>query len=216
MRSYLARWYPAGLALIAAIASLAVLNRLPEQMPVHFDMHGNANGWMPRAIGAFLPPALILFLWALLHVAPRIDPRRANYEKFGEAWEITIGAVLGLIFAIHFVVLALALGYPVPMQRVFPVLIGTVFVVMGNVLPRARSNFMYGIRTPWTLSSDRVWARTHRLAGYTMALAGLVMIAAGLLRPAAFTGPLVVGISIAALAGPALYSYVLWKQEQSS
>lgn len=215
MRSPLARWYPAALALIAAVAALAVLHRLPEQMPVHFDMHGNADGWMPRTIGALLPPALILFLWGLMHVAPSIDPRRANYEKFTDAWAITIGAVIVMIFILHFLVLALALGYPVPMGRILPVLLGTLFVVIGNVLPRARSNFMYGIRTPWTLSSDRVWARTHRIAGYAMSLAGLVMILTALLRPAAFTGPLVLTLAVAALAGPAIYSYFLYRQEKA-
>jgi uncharacterized membrane protein len=94
--------------------------------------------------------------------------------------------------------------------------VGALFLVIGNVLPRARSNFMYGIRTPWTLSSDRVWMRTHRLAGYMMALAGLTMIFAGLFMPRAFTAPLLAAAVVTTVAAPIVYSYFAWRQEHRS
>ncbi|MEO7455461.1 MAG: SdpI family protein [Gemmatimonadaceae bacterium] len=210
------RWYPAVLVLLAAAASLAVLDRLPESMPIHFTMDGTANGWAPRDVGAFIAPALMLLLWGVLRVAPTIDPRRENYAKFGSAYETTVAATLVLLLVVHLFVLALALGHHVPMQRLLPSLLGALFVVIGNVLPRARSNFMYGIRTPWTLSSERVWTRTHRLGGYTMTIAGLSMLAAGAFFPAAFTTPALVITVALAVVTPAVYSYVAWRQETQS
>jgi uncharacterized membrane protein len=209
-------WYPVLLALAAAAASLAVFDRLPERMPIHFDFNGNPDGWASRAVGAFLPTAMILGLWGVLRFLPKIDPRRQNYERFGASYDLTVGALLTLLFIIHLLVLGQALGYRVPMGRVLPVLVGGLFLVIGNVLPRARSNFMYGIRTPWTLSSDRVWMRTHRLAGYMMALAGLTMIFTGVFLPGAFTAPLIVAALVTALAAPVVYSYFAWRQEQRS
>jgi hypothetical protein len=103
---------------------------------------------------------------------------------------------------------------PRPVARLVPALVGALFVVIGNVMPRMRPNWWFGVRTPWTLSNDRVWARTHRLAGFSMAAAGLVMIAAALALPSRLGGPVMLAAAAAALVGPAVYSYLTWKREQ--
>jgi Predicted integral membrane protein len=213
MIDHLKRWYPVVLVIVSAAASLAVFDRLPEQIAVHWDLAGNPNGWMPRAVGAFATPALLLFAWAMLRVAPTIDPRRENYDRFGAAYDIVVAALLIPVFLLHFVLLAIALGYPVPMARLAPALLGAMFVVIGNVMPRARSNFMFGIRTPWTLSNDRVWARTHHLAGYTMTVAGLVMLVAAALAPAGALQVIIISAIAAALLAPAVYSYLTFRRE---
>lgn len=213
MRSQLKRWYPILLTVIAAAISLAVLPRLPERMPVHWDLQGNANGWMPRAVGAFFTPAMIVVMWGVFRAIPNIDPRRENYAKFASAYDLTVAAVLALLFATHLIVIATALGYQLPIRRIVPVFVGLTFLVVGNVMPRARSNFMFGIRTPWTLSSERVWASTHRLAGYTMMAAGLGMVIAGLVLPAGITAEVMIVVVVAAVIGPAAYSYFIWRRE---
>jgi uncharacterized membrane protein len=216
MKALLDRWYPLLLALLAAAISLAVYPRLPEQMTTHWDANGDPNGWMPRAVGAFFVPAMILLLGGILRIAPRIDPRRENYARFRGAYESTIAAVLLLVFAVHLIVLAAALGHRPPVARLAPMLVGILLLFIGNVLPRARSNWLYGIRTPWTLSSDRVWERTHRIAGYAMTAAGLLVILASVLLPPPLGLYLVVGTALAATLGPAVYSYFIWKQEGKS
>lgn len=213
MRSQLTRWYPVALAVVAAAVSLAVLPQLPEPMAVHWDLQGNPNGWMPRATAAFLTPVMLLAVWGLLRAVPGLDPRRENYDKFSSAYDTVVAAVLALLFVGHLMVLAIALGYHVPAARIVPVLLGVMFLVVGNVMPRARSNFTFGIRTPWTLSSERVWASTHRLAGYAMAAGGLAMIAAGLFLRADLSVLVVAGAIAAALLGPAVCSYFIWRRE---
>ena len=101
-----------------------------------------------------------------------------------------------------------------PVARLVPALVGALFVVIGNVMPRMRPNWWFGVRTPWTLSNDRVWARTHRLAGFSMTAAGVVMIAAALALPARFADPVMLAAAVAATIGPAVYSYLTWKREQ--
>jgi uncharacterized membrane protein len=210
------RWYVPGLALAGVALSLAVYPRLPGQVVTHWDASGVPNGWMPRAVAAFLLPAVLLAVGALLRALPVIDPRRENYAKFAASYEFTIASVLVFLLLLHAVILAAALGYDVPVARVAPVLTGMLFVAMGNQLPRTRPNFWYGIRTPWTLSSDRVWARTHRVAGFAMTGAGLVMIVAGALLPPVAGVMLLVVAALASALGPAAYSYFAWKQEQAS
>jgi uncharacterized membrane protein len=213
MNDSLKRWYPIGLVVAACAASLMVYNRLPEQITVHWDLAGNPNGWMSRPIGAFITPIILLVAWAAMRAAPAIDPRRDNYERFGAAYDTVIAALLFPVFAIHLALLAVALGYPVPIARLAPAFMGTMFLVVGNVMPRARSNFMFGIRTPWTLSNDRVWARTHRLAGYTMTAAGLMLIVAAAVAPIAAMQGVVISAVAAGLVTPAVYSYFAFRRE---
>jgi uncharacterized membrane protein len=72
------------------------------------------------------------------------------------------------------------------------------------------------VRTPWTLSNDRVWTRTHRLAGYSMTGAGILMILSGFVFPVSLGAPIVVGAGVAAVLAPAVYSYLTWRREQST
>jgi uncharacterized membrane protein len=183
-------------------------------MAVHWDLHGNPNGWMPRAFGAFFGPVFLLLLWLLMRGLPRIDPRASNYARFGGAYDTIVAATLLLLLATHFIVLGEALGYDVPVARLVPALVGALFVVIGNVMPRMRPNWWFGVRTPWTMSNDRVWARTHRLAGFSMTGAGLVMIGAALALPSRLGGPVMLTAAVAGLIGPVVYSYLTWKREQ--
>jgi uncharacterized membrane protein len=213
VNSRIKKAYPLLLILLAAAMSVAVYPRLPETMAVHWDIDGNPNGWMPRAVGAAFGPVFILFLWLVLRVVPRIDPRAERAPRFADAYEVIVASVLVLMLLTHGIMLAVALGYHVAIVRVIPALVGALFVVIGNTMPLVQPNRWFGIRTPWTLSNDRVWTRTHRLAGYCMMGGGLVMTGAALLLPAALGIPVLLAAAVAATVGPALYSYLTWKRE---
>lgn len=208
------KWYPLLLALVGVGMSAAVYRRLPDSVAVHWNLDGNPNGWMPRAVGAFFGPVFLVLLWQLMRFVPRIDPRAENYARFGEAYETIVASALVLVLLCHGIVLAVALGYHVSVGRVVPALVGAVFVVTGNMMPLVRPNWWFGIRTPWTLSNDRVWTRTHRLAGYCMTAGGLAMIVAALALPAPLGVPVLLAVAVAATVGPALYSYLTWKREE--
>lgn len=209
------RKWIAPLLIVAAFAfSVIVYSRLPDRMPMHWGLHGNVNRYGSRIEGAFLPPVLMLGLWLLLRFLPRIDPRRANYAKFADTYELFIDSTIALFAVLHVAQLGTALGWPISMQRLVPALVGLLFIILGNALPRARPNWWFGIRTPWTLSNDRVWMRTHRVAGYLLAAAGLVLVLAALL-PSAWTFALGITAVGAAAFGSFVYSYFAWKQETS-
>lgn len=208
-------WYSALVIATAAAMSAAVYTRLPERVPVHWTLSGEADRFGTRIEGAWLLPAVMLAVWVVMRLLPRIDPRRANYAKMQSTYDFIVNAVLTAVLAMHLVVLAAGLGYVIPMRRFVPLLFGVFFVAFGNVLPRTRPNWWFGVRTPWTLSSDRVWTRTHRVAGYAMTTTGIVTLVAAAL-PGSL--PLAAAIAVAVVAAfwMVIYSYVAWRQEQRS
>jgi uncharacterized membrane protein len=207
------KWLPAVLILATLAFSIAVYRRLPEQMVIHWNASGEPDGYGSRAFGAFLLPAVLVGLWGLLVALPKVDPRSANIEKFRDTYDIFVIAVVALLSVLHVGVVGSALGWPIPVGRLAPVSIGGLFLFLGTLLPRFRSNFFFGIRTPWTLTSETVWTRTHRVGGYAVALMGILLIVAGIMgTPRWFIGAIVGSMALA--IGLLVYSYVIWRAEQ--
>ena len=201
------KWIPLLIVAVAIIASVAVYPNLPQTVPTH--------GWGSRVWGAWVLPIVMLLLWALMRVLPAIDPRGANYAKFGGAFEAIVISILLYMLGLHLIILRASLGYPVAMQRVLPIGVGILLVLIGNLLPRARPNWFIGIRTPWTLSSDRVWEKTHRVGGRAFVAGGLAILFAGLVIPQ-WAHYVLVAVVVVCSLGAVLYSYIAWRREQTS
>jgi len=204
-----------GLLVLAAAAAFTAwaYPQLPPLVATHFNVHGQPNGWSSRFTAAVLIPAIVLVMAVVFAVLPRIDPRRANYAKFGPAYWTIANAVLAVIAAIHVVLLMKALGWQIDMTRVAMAGVGALLVLVGNLMTRIRPNWFVGIRTPWTLSSETVWRRTHRFGGAAFVIAGVCLVAAGFVEARwALYGA--VGVTGAAALGSVVYSYLLWRGEQ--
>jgi uncharacterized membrane protein len=209
------KWIPLLIITAAVIASAVVYPKLPLTVPTHWDMLGRPNGWSSRLWGAWVMPIFLVAIWAFMRLLPAIDPRGSNYAKFGGAFEGIIVSIMLFMFGMHIIILRAALGYPVAMQRVLPIGLGILFIAIGNLLPRARPNWFIGIRTPWTLSSDRVWEKTHRFGGHVFVGAGILILLSALVT--AQWAPVVLFSVISLCAASVLiYSYVEWKREQPS
>jgi len=209
------KWIP--LVFIAATIAFpaAVFSRLPDPMVIHWNASGEPDGYGSRMFGAFLLPVVILSIWGLLLVLPKIDPRRANIAQFRDSYDVLVIAVVAVTCLLHVGILGSALGWPIQVGRLAPVAVGGLFLVVGTLLPRFKSNFFFGIRTPWTLSSETVWTRTHRVGGGLMMVIGGLLVVAGLMGTAGWlyvalggAGALVIVIL--------LYSYLIWRTEQRS
>jgi uncharacterized membrane protein len=184
------------------------------QIPIHWGLDGQPNGYAPKAVGLFLLPLITAGVAAIFWLIPVIEPRRANIEKSGKPYAaIWVGVVL-LLAAVDLATTAAALGATFDITLVVLVATGVLFMVIGNYLPKVRPNYMVGIRTPWTLTSDLSWDRTHRLGGRLFVLEGIAFILLGLIRPASgtFIGVLIGGIvlMLIVLFG---YSYRVWKSD---
>lgn len=208
------RWLAPLIILVTLAFTLAVYSRLPERMPMHWGLNGEVNRYGSRVEAAFLLPGVMVVVWLLLRFLPRIDPRRANYAKFSDTYDLLVNSLVVLFAVMHMALLGTALGWHISMQRLAPTLVGLQFLILGNALPRARPNWWFGIRTPWTLSNDRVWMRTHRVGGYLLAGAGVVLLIAAAL-PSIWTFALGTAAVVLAAFGSLIYSYFAWKQETS-
>jgi uncharacterized membrane protein len=207
------KWIPLLIIAVAVIGTAVVYAKLPESFPTHWDGSGQPNGWSGRLAGAWMLPILMVVIWAFLRVLPAIDPRGSNYAKFGGAFEAIIVSIMLFLLGLHIIILRGALGYPMAIQRVVPVGVGVFLAVIGNLLPRARPNWFVGIRTPWTLSSDRVWEKTHRFGGHVFVVGGLLIVLAALLT-AQWAQIVLVIVTVVCTATVLIYSYVEWKREQ--
>lgn len=206
------RWIGPVLIVLMVAFAAAVYGRLPEQVPTHFDLAGRPNGWTPRIPGAFLMPLLAAGVYLLLIALRRIDPRSGNYRRFEETWWVFLNGMALLMAALHVLSLGYAIGWPIAMDRAVTVTLGLLFVGLGNYMPRLKSNWWMGIRTPWTLESEKVWRETHRVGGWAFVAAGLVVVIAGLLLepgPRAWAAGIALGTAILV---PLVYSYVAYRR----
>ena len=206
-----------GLLVVAIAAGFSVwaYPQLPPVVATHFDLQGDPNGWSSRLFAAVLVPALGIVVALVFTALPHIDPKRANYAKFGPTYWTIANAVLAFVAAVHVLMLGKALGWPINMNRVASLGIGGLFVLLGNLMTRLRPNWFMGIRTPWTLSSDTVWRKTHRFGGIAFVIAGLCIAATALLEsPWALYGGM--GVGGAAALATVVYSYMVWKGEQDA
>jgi len=207
------RWLPASFIAGAWLFSISVYSRLPDRVAVHWNMSGEPNRFASRLEGAFLLPAVMVALYLILQWYPSRDPRAANIAKFRRAYDTIVAATIAFLGVVHALALGQSLGWRVDITTVVLVCAGAMFVLFGNLLPLARSNFIFGIRTPWTLSSEYVWARAHRVGGYAMVAAGLLtMVSAFFARPVG----VLVALASMMLAGmiPVVYSYLLWSRDR--
>lgn len=206
LRTEILSWF-----LIAAAwgFSLALYARLPESIPTHWNFRGQPDGFTPKPWGAFVTPLVMIALSLVLLVLPKISPRGYRFDSFLGVWEIVRTAILALLLLIHVLILLAGTGIAIDLVRAVEAGGGLLLVLLGNYMGKLGKNFFIGIRTPWTLASDEVWQRTHRLGGKLFVIAGLVFFTAGVLG----AGPILPMISIggAALVSVA-YSYLLYRR----
>lgn len=201
------------LAAVAAAAgfSLWARTRLPDApVATHFDAAGHANGYMPRDMALAFMPAMCLGVWVvMLWILPLIMPKKGRLERSSEAYGASVVVLLLFLGFVHAGMIALALHYPVDLKRMVLFGTGLLFVVLGNYLPKTRFNYVMGIRSPWTLSSEEVWDRTHRFSGPLFMLLGAFILADAALAPFPLGFILMVVASAAVSLVCVAYSYIV-------
>lgn len=201
------------LIVAATLAGLLLWNQFPEQMASHWDANDQVDGYMSRFWGVFLMPIVTLGMLALFLVIPGIDPLKANIAQFRETFNLFITFIVGFMLYVHALTLLWNLGYTSLGigQSMLPAM-GLLFILIGSLLRKAKRNFFIGIRTPWTLSSDTVWDKTHQLGAVLFTASGVLAVIGGFIG-----GVTAFWMLFIPLIGSALflvmYSYVLYRDE---
>jgi uncharacterized membrane protein len=197
----------------ATLAGLLLWDRLPDPMASHWNVNDQVDGYMSRFWGVFLLPLITLGMFVLFLIIPSIDPLKANIAQFREAFNLFIVLMVMFMVYIYSLTLAWNLGYTgFKMSEAMLPALGLLFIFIGFMLRQAKRNFFIGIRTPWTLSSDRVWEETHRLGAVLFMISGALAFIGGL-----FGGTTAFWLMFIPIMGSTLfllvYSYVLYQRE---
>ena len=221
------RWFTLSVALtvLAVGFSLYIFfgyyGQLPEQVPTHWGIDGQPNGWTPKENiwGTFiLMPGVMAALVALTAVLPWLSPKAFDLNRFRSIYEYIMCLAVALMGYLHVVILLGSLQVlPLDMGQVILGGMCLFFALLGNVLGKVKRNFYVGVKTPWTLASEVVWTQTHRLAAWmftAVGVVGFVVLAAttllGVRSPWLFVVPFA-GIMAAAFV-PVFYSLYLYKK----
>ncbi len=194
--------------LIPIVIGLLLWNRLPEQVPFHWDINGNVDSWASKTTSVVLMPCVLLAVHWLCVLMSTIDPKSKNYHPS------TIRLVLWICPMISLLLSALvythALGYGLRVETIMPLFMGVLFVVIGNLLPKMRQSYTMGIKLPWTLNNEENWNKTHRFAGKLWVAGGVITIAT------AFLGSfwIFIGILAVMVIIPTLYSYLHYRKHK--
>lgn len=196
------------IALLPAVLVFLAMPHLPERVPIHWGLSGEADSWGSPATLWLLAAAGPLMA-ALFQFLPRLDPKRENYGKFQGLYDL-FGVLMPTL---ELVVMCLTLSEALqpgklPIGKAITILVGLLLMVVGNMMGKLKPNWFMGIRTPWTLSDPDVWNRTHRLGGWVFFLSGMAAVILALLAPmeVCFTV-----LMILILGGAALTYIMSWK-----
>lgn len=198
--------------LISVIIGFIVYPLLPEKVASHWNSAGEVNGYMSRFWGAFLMPIISAVMYFIFLIVPRVDPKRENIEKFRRDFDNFIILLFLFMLYIYGLTLWWNMGGRFEMVRYLMPAMAVLFYCIGIMVGRAKMNFSIGIRTPWTLSSEEVWRKTHLLGGKLFKACGVLVLIGAIFPYYAVWFVLVP--SIAAAAWSMIYSYTEFRKEQ--
>lgn len=172
--------------LISFLIGICLYTQMPEKMASHWNVAGEVDGYMPKFFGLFLMPIFSVGLFLLFIFVPKIDPLKQNIEKFRKYYDGFIILIIGFFFYVYILTIFWNLGFRFNMAQLMMPALGALFYYCGVLMENAKRNWFIGIRTPWTLSSEQVWDKTHKLGGKLFKIAGIITLFGIILESYAF------------------------------
>ncbi|NAS12654.1 SdpI family protein [Poritiphilus flavus] len=188
-----------------------VWNSLPEKVPLHYNMEGEADRYGDKAELLLIPFLLPVLIYLILLMVPAIDPK-GKIQKMGNKYQqlrfILVSFMSVLALFILFMVSSNSNSY----LNLIYALLGFLFVLLGNYFKTLKPNYFIGIRTPWTLENETVWKKTHILGGKLWFVGGLLIVLCSfLISGKAFFVFFISAVLLLVLI-PFVYSYLEFKK----
>ena len=205
------------LTCITAMFILAIIAwpHAPDSIPIHWGISGEPDNYAGKFFGLLGAPLIAVGVYIVLTVLPRLDPRRENYPKFWGKYLVIRTVVILILVAITVVTFLWVMDVDVNMTIAIFMIVGLLLIVIGNYMGKLRPTWFVGIRSPWTLSSDESWNKTHRLGGWLFVIIGLGMvIAAPFQEKVAFY--ILGGLGAVFIIYLYVYSYLVWKKDPNA
>ncbi|MFA5131004.1 MAG: SdpI family protein [Patescibacteria group bacterium] len=211
--SFKTEWFAVLLIILAFITGVFYYQNFPAQVPTHWNLQGEVNGYSGVFSASFMLPIMMLGIYLLFLLLPYLDPKKEQYIAFAGIYHKFKDLILVFLFIMYIMTGLNGLGYKVDVAFYVPILVGVLFALIGLLLKNVKTNWFMGIRTPWTLSSEAVWEKTHKLAGPVFVVAGVLMAATAFVSANLKIALFVLAIAVIVLTLP-IYSYMLYTQEK--
>lgn len=198
------------ICLLPILVGVILWNRLPEQIPTHWGVNGEVDSWSSKPLAVFFFPCLMAGIHLLCVFFSQFDPKHTEQPKQMLNLVLWICPVISLLM--NSVIYCVAMGYHLlNMPMIVSCIVGLMFIIIGNYLPKCRQSYTMGIKLPWTLSDEGNWNATHRVGGWVWMVCGVVILAT------AFLGIfwIVLGVLLVATIVPTVYSYVYYRKHKA-
>lgn len=192
--------------MLPMVIGLIVWNKLPEQVPMHWNAAGEVDGWGSKSMLVFFFPLFMVAVQWCCVLATSLDRRSKGINGKVEQLVLWICPFISLL--VHTLIYAQILGYGLAVEIIMPLVMGLMFMVIGNLLPKCKRNYTIGIKLPWTLKDDDNWNKTHRLAGKLWVIGGAVIMATAIFG----SFILFFGIMLVMVIVPTVYSYLHYRK----
>ncbi len=197
--------------LLPIVIGMILWNKLPDKLPTHWNSAGEIDGWSSKSFAVFGLPGFLFAVHWICVLASSADPKKQNIE--GKVlnivlWTCPIISVLGAVL-----MYGTALGMEFRVEKIIPLLVGVVFIMVGNYLPKCKQSYTMGIKLPWTLNDEDNWNRTHRLGGKLWVACGVVIILSMFL-PNKFMVAIFLSVVAVAVFVPTVYSYLIFREKE--
>ncbi len=196
--------------IIPIIAGLILWNRLPEQIPTHFNTSGEANDYSSKTFAVIAIPLFLLAMHFMCFFSALSDPKKAGHNK-AMLW-IVLGICPCVSLLCGFMMYSAALGYTFNIGLIMSMFVGILFAIIGFFLPKCKRNYTIGIKLPWTMDSDENWDKTHKIAGFIWVIGGLIILSTAFL--ANFW--ILMGIIFVMVIVPTIYSYSYYLKNEKN
>ncbi len=197
----------------ALIYTALVYSRLPDKLPIHWNIKGIVDGWADKRTALMMMPLTVAVMFMLIPLLPAISPKAFNLDTSRDSYNYIMVVLIALMIYIHIIIIVAGMSTGLDTGKALMAGMYGFFALMGNTLGKVRRNMWMGVKTPWTLASDKVWDPTHRLAGKLMVLGG---VGGGLLTIVGVSSAITFPVVMALLLYPCLYSYTLYKKLEAA
>ena len=195
------------LCIIPMIVSFLLYGKIPEKIPTHFNLNGEAYSYGSKFFVCILLPIIFCISNLFLNILLNNDPKKQNHNKKLLNISKFIIPSMSLIFIITSILISL--GFKINIEIIFSLFISILFILVGNYIPKCRQNYTIGIKLPWTLNDENNWIKTHRLAGFLWVINGIIILITTFINKNLL---FLISINLIALTFiiPCIYSFILY------
>jgi len=210
-KEMLKTWIVVAVAVILAVVGILIM---PDTIPTHFGPSGEPDAWGSK-FTVLLYPAVLVLVTTLAVPMIKLDPKKENYERFNKYYYNFFFGFAVFFLMVESANIAIAMGADINVGSIICFVVGVLMFFVGNMMPKIKQNFFFGIKTPWALTDEENWFKTHRMGGKTFAVSGVAIMIAAFI-PGESKVWVVLAMILVMTIIPFVYSYMIFKNKENN